>query len=67
MNKFQRQVHKNLRRYINDGFVTSVLVKPNKRSKMYKKVDGRLITHRALAKIVRNMAKERAKKLNIRL
>lgn len=61
MNYFQRKAKRNLMNFIKDDIV-EVYVIPNKRNRLYKRKDGRLISHRALMKVIRNLMKEKAQK-----
>jgi predicted XRE-type DNA-binding protein len=52
-------VNQNLRRFVREQ-TTCTFVK--KRSKLYKRENSKLISHRAVAKVVRKLMKENAKK-----
>jgi len=58
MNKYQKKVHQNLRRFIRD-YSTVTFVQPRKRGTYYKRENGKLISHRAVAKVVRKVMKEK--------
>lgn len=60
MNYFQKKAQKNLKRFIEDD-IDTILIIPNKRNKLYKRQDGRLISHRAVAKVIRGLMKKRNK------
>lgn len=61
MNYFQRKAKRNLINFIKDDIV-AIYVIPNKRNRMYKRKDGRLISHRALMRVIRNLMKEKSQK-----
>lgn len=56
MNIWQRKIKSNLNVFIRDS-VDSIWTVPNKRNKLYKKIDGRLISHRAVLKVIRKLMK----------
>lgn len=58
MNKFEKIVNKNLRRYIHTDIV-NVYMKPNSRNKLYERTNGKLISHRALVKVIRKLIEEK--------
>jgi Predicted metal-dependent phosphoesterases (PHP family) len=60
MNFFQRKAKKNLINFIKDDIV-DIYVIPNKRNRLYKRKDGRLISHRALMKVIRGLMKEKSR------
>lgn len=60
MNVWQRKIKRNLNVFIRDS-VDSIWAIPNKRNKLYKKIDGRLISHRAVVKVIRKLMKEKLK------
>lgn len=59
MNIYHKKVNQNLRRFVREQTVAT-FVKPRKKNKLYKRLDGRLISHRAVCKVIRKLMKEKA-------
>lgn len=60
MNYFQKKLNKNLRNFINDEIVDTYII-PNKKNKFYKRKDGKMISHRAVVKVIRGIMKNKNK------
>lgn len=61
MNYFQRKARRNLINFIKDDIV-EIYVIPNKKNRMYKRKNGKILSHRALIRIIRNLMKEKSQK-----
>lgn len=60
MNYWQRKVKHNLNNFIKED-ITSIYIVPNKKNKLYKREDGRLISHRAVIKTINKIIRKRLK------
>lgn len=60
MNYWQRKVKNNLKNFIKED-ISSIYIVPNKKGKLYKRKDGRLISHRAVVKTIKRLMKDKLK------